>query len=90
MTKTDSPCRWLTASTEAYRVNPDRSLTRIPGPMLCGWADGHRDEIAIMPPWARGWIEAGGPNFSPDRHCPGCPGHEPYDFTAELGATHGS
>lgn len=70
------PCRHMVASSEAYACETGIRITV----HLCAWGATH----APMPPWLAEWAEAGGPTFRPEKHCPSCPVHEPYDFMSAL------
>lgn len=41
----------------------------------CLWPDAHPERLLDAPRWLSAWALSGGPNFQPDKHCPGCPGY---------------
>lgn len=72
------PCRHLAASTDAHVYETGERVTV----HLCTW--GSAERRPAMPPWLSEWSLAGGPNFRPERDCPACAVHEPYDFASNI------
>lgn len=70
------PCRYLAASTDAHVYETGERVTV----HLCTWGS----KPVLMPPWLEEWAVSGGPNFRPERDCPACPVHEPYDFASNI------
>lgn len=70
-------CAFLVQGEDAEIISASTPGTDVIGRApnwWCVW--GETQDTKSMPPWVSSHVDSGGPNFSPQKHCPNCPAYQ--------------